>query len=105
MYDPAAPDKMIVARQDLDEKRKQAVMAFVNAQTAGQRGEFRVIVHDPAEVGLSSNAVGSTVTQMYGRFRGGLVGGGGGVGAAASVTGGAGAGAPAGGAGAGGGPR
>jgi hypothetical protein len=91
VYDPANPDKMVSVRQDLDLKRGQAIERYLVAQTAGHVVP-QVIVHDPAEVGLSAIAVGNSVQQAYLRFRGGLQGGGGG-----NVQGGGGASAPTGG--------
>jgi hypothetical protein len=90
LNDPAAPDKMTEARQDLDAKRIVAVQKFLNAQTAGRHADFQVLVHDPADVGVSGVFVDNAVTAMYGRARGGLTtfGGGGG----GSPTGGGGAG-------------
>jgi hypothetical protein len=86
VYDPANPDKMAEARQNLDNRRIQAVHNFLTAQTAGRHLDFQVVVHDPGEVDLGAIPVGNSVQQMYLRFRGGLLGG-----AGASVTGGAGA--------------
>jgi hypothetical protein len=102
IYDPAAPEKMAEARQDLDKKRCNAAQCFLVQQTAGRPVAFNIVVHDPAEVGLSAVPVGLTVNQMYFRFRGGLQGQGGNVqggGGAAGIQGaasglGAGAGGP-----------
>jgi hypothetical protein len=78
-YDGCAPDRLVVSRQELDAQRIQAIQAFLQAQTAGRGGcEFQVVVHDPAEVGLTAIPVNLTVQQMYQRYRGGLLGGGGG---------------------------
>jgi hypothetical protein len=86
IYDPAAPEKMASARQELDDKRKAAVQCFLVQQTAGRPVAFHIEVHDPAEVGLAAVPVGLTINQMYFRFRGGLLNQGG------NVAGGAGAG-------------
>jgi hypothetical protein len=93
IYDSAAPEKMAEAREDLDKKRINAVTCFLVQQTAGRPMAFHIVVHDPAEAGLSAVPVNLSVLQMYYRFRGGLISGG-------NVTGGGGAGG-AGGAGAG----
>jgi hypothetical protein len=89
VYDPAAPDRMVTGRQDLDVKRSQAIERYLVAQTAGHVVP-QVIVHDPAEVGQAAIPVGFTVQQMYFRSRGGLQGGAGGnvVGGAGAVGGG-----------------
>jgi hypothetical protein len=85
-YDPAAPEKMVAARDELNQLRTQAVYRFLNAQTAGSGVAFQVVVHDPADPGLPGSFVGSTMLQLPGRARAGLPGGGG-----ASATGGGGA--------------
>src|SRR5262245_17599496 len=84
-YDPAAPDKMVEARNDLDAKRTQAIYKFLGAQTAGRGIPFQVVVHDPADVGVSGTFIGAVMLQLPGRARAGLAGG-----AGASVTGGGG---------------
>ncbi len=96
VYDPLNPDKMVTARQDLDVKRSQAIERYMVAQTAGHVMP-QVVVHDPAEVGLSAIYVGNAVQQMYLRARGGLQSFGGGTGGGGNVQGGGGAGAPTGG--------
>ena len=98
VYDPANPDRMVTARQELDVKRSQAIERYLVAQTAGHVVP-QVVVHDPAEVGQSANFALIFVPQMYQRVRGGLLGlgGGGAVGGGGNVQGGAGAGAPTGG--------
>lgn len=88
VYDAANPDKVQEVRQELDGKRIVAAQRFLMAQTAGRGVAFQVLVHDPAEVGLSGNFVNSTLQQYYSRARGGLQTGGGG---GATATGGAGA--------------
>jgi hypothetical protein len=101
VYDPAAPDKMVTVRQELDVKRSQAIERYLVAQTAGHVVP-QVIVHDPAEVGQAAIPVGFTVQQMYFRSRGGLQGGTGGGGNVVGGAGAVGTGAGAGGLGAGG---
>jgi hypothetical protein len=78
VYDQTAPEKMVETRQTLDGKRIAAIQAYLTAQTAGRPVQFQVFVHDPAEPSLSSVPVNFAVTQMYFRFRGGLLTGGGG---------------------------
>jgi hypothetical protein len=85
-YDPTAPEKMVAARDELNQLRTQAVYRFLNAQTAGSGVAFQVVVHDPADPGLPGSFVGATLLQLPGRARAGLAGGGG-----ASTTGGGGA--------------
>jgi hypothetical protein len=85
VYDPTAPERTAEARQALDDNRKAAVQRFLVQQTAGHPVAFNIVVHDPAEVGLSAVPVNLTVLQSYFRFRGALQQGG-------NVTGGAGVG-------------
>jgi hypothetical protein len=63
-YDPAAPDKFVEARNELDTKRMQAIQDYLTAQTAGRCLTFHVVRHDPAEVGLSAVPVGVSVRIM-----------------------------------------
>jgi hypothetical protein len=84
-YDAAAPDKMAADREELDNKRKVAIMKFLGAQTAGRPSEFQVLVHDPADVYLPAIAANVAYNQwVLTRPRGGLAtsgGAGGGLGA------------------------
>ncbi len=88
VYDQTVPEKMVETRQTLDGRRIAAVQAYLTAQTAGRPTQFQIYVHDPAEPGLSSVPVNFSVTQMYFRFRGGMMTGQGG----SSVQGGGGGG-------------
>jgi len=91
-YDPAAPDKYVKERMDLDKKRADAVDQYLRAYSAGRPGvSFVVFVHNPSEVGLAAQPVGISVNKMYSTSLGNLPLN------AANVQGGAGA-APAGGA-------
>jgi hypothetical protein len=83
-YDAAAPEKMAEARHDLDAKRAASVQRFLVSYMAGRPVDWHIVVIDPADPGLAAVPVNLTVLQMYGRFRGGLLGQGG------SVVGGAG---------------
>ncbi len=76
-YDPAKPNEMTDKRSDLDARRATAVQNFLTAQTAGRRGAFQVLVHDPAEVGAIDVYAGREFNQMIGRAVGGLPTGGG----------------------------
>jgi hypothetical protein len=95
-YDPAKSDELATKRQDLDAKRVAAIQKFLVAQTAGRRGEFQVLIHDPSEVGATGDWAAGEYLGVLGRVRGGLQTGGGGTtsgGAGAAGGGGAGAGA------------
>ncbi len=85
-YDAANPDRLVENRQLLDAKRIAAVQKFLGVQTAGRPVAFQVLVHDPAEPGVSGVWGAAENAALPGRVRGGLASGGG-----ASVTGGAGA--------------
>jgi hypothetical protein len=97
LYDAANPDRLQQVRQDLDARRVAAVHKFLNVQTVGRPTDFQVLIHDPAETGISG-AYGNVAQKgMIGRARGGLQTGGSGGGASggggaggASATGGAG---------------
>lgn len=92
-YDQACPERYAGARQELDGLRVAAIQKFLVASNAGRCSDFQVLVHDPGDVSVRTNPVGSSVQQMYGRFRGGLstgAGGGGGGGGGGGATGGSG---------------
>jgi hypothetical protein len=78
-YDPAAPDKFVKARNDLDLKRIKAIQQFLTAQTAGRPMAFEVNIHDPGEIGISSIPIGgetraanNSLQKMYMRSEGAL---------------------------------
>jgi hypothetical protein len=81
-YDPAAPEKSTKERFDLNERRGQAVQRFLGAYTAGTGHDFRVVVHDPAEVGIAArpiagdraSGVQGSVPLLYRGFQGVLPG-------------------------------
>jgi hypothetical protein len=100
-YDPATPDKFTQARNDLDQKRSEAVQKYLRAY-AGSRGlAFQVLIHDPNEVGISAAPAGQSILRSNAGAVGVLpLGSGAGGG---SVSGGAGASAGVGGPGASGG--
>jgi hypothetical protein len=101
-YDPACPDRYCGARQELDTARVVAIQKYLTALNCGRPQEYQVKIHDPADVTLSTNGPGRSVTQMYTLFRGGLSGGGAAGAGAGAGAGGAGLIPGAGGAGAGG---
>src|SRR5262245_60134639 len=69
-YDPAAPDKMVNARQDLDARRAQAVERFLQAETAGRPVAWTVAVHVPSEVGLPAVPMQTAIAKHYANFQG-----------------------------------
>jgi hypothetical protein len=93
LYDAANSKKLVELRQELDAKRVAAVQDFLTAQTVGRPVAFQVLVHDPAETGISAVVGNAAANQLAGRVRGGLATGGGSGGSGtggASATGGAG---------------
>jgi hypothetical protein len=84
-YDPAAPEKYPEGRSDLNARRTAAVQKFLTAYTAGRDVAFNVVVHDPADVGMSAIPMGLSIQRMYAGSQGVLptggsnVSGGGGV--------------------------
>lgn len=60
-YDAANPDKMVEGRRDLDDRRANAVLKYVQAQTAGRPMQFEVVVHDPMETGQHAAPVNRSV--------------------------------------------
>jgi hypothetical protein len=100
VYDPSIPERMQVARQELDLKRKVAIERFLIAQTGGKGVDFQIMIHDPSDPSLNAIPANAALQQMFTtRFRGGLPGGGV-LGGSFGGTGGGG-----GGSGTGGGPR
>jgi hypothetical protein len=92
-YDPLNPEQLVTTRTELDAKRKQAILSFLMAQTAGRPTEFNVVAHDPADTGMSAVGANTAVQQMLNtRFRGGLPVGGAGAGGGGGVGGGGGSG-------------
>jgi uncharacterized membrane protein YgcG len=85
VYDPANPDAMITARQDLDARRIAAVQKFMTAQTSGHYA-FQIAVVDPStEVGRPALPIGLAIQQMFSAGRG-VLGSGGGVGGGGGTT-------------------
>ena len=64
LYDPKAPDKFGETRVKLDTERAQAIQAYLAAQTSGRNLTFNVVMHDPAEVGISAVTAGTSVRTM-----------------------------------------
>ena len=71
-YDPGVPNRFVEARNELDRKRVEAVQRYLAAQTEGRPMVFEVVVHDPAEVGISAIPANIAIQQMYTGTRGNL---------------------------------
>jgi hypothetical protein len=85
-YNPAAPDALATRRADLDARRVQAVLKYLQAQTAARPMPWDVTVHDPGEVGLGAVPMQASMTIRDGNFRGVLMGTAGAGGAAGTAT-------------------
>ena len=57
-YDPAMPEKYVLARAELNHKRIQAVQNFLVSYSSGAANHFQVVVHDPPEVGFAAAPLG-----------------------------------------------
>lgn len=60
-YNANNPDRTVDSRRELDEKRANAIVKYVNAQTAGRPMQFEVVVHDPMETGQHAATVNRAV--------------------------------------------
>lgn len=69
-YNPANPEAFVKRRAELDAHRVQAVLRYLQAQTAARPVNWDVTVHDPGEVGLSAVPVATAITQRDANFRG-----------------------------------
>jgi hypothetical protein len=63
-YDPAAPDKFVDGRRQLDLSRATAVKKYLFAVTADQGMTFSVLVHNPPDVGVSAIPDNVAVQQL-----------------------------------------
>jgi hypothetical protein len=73
IYDPKAPDKYAEARTKLDTERAQAIQTYLGAKTSGRNLTFNVVMHDPAEVGISAVTAGQSAAIMQRSSQGILV--------------------------------
>jgi hypothetical protein len=63
VYDPAAPEKFINARRELNEKRVVAIQKYLQAQTADRPMAFEVAIHDPSEKSLAGAQMAISVAR------------------------------------------
>ncbi len=76
LYDPAAPNKYEEQRASLDQHRIQSIQTYLAAETSGRHLNFEVVVHDPPEMGLAAEPVGTSsgrpgiIGKMYLSFQG-----------------------------------
>jgi hypothetical protein len=71
-YDPAVPNQFAEARNELDRKRVDAIHKYLAAETENRPLSFEVVVHDSAEVGISTVPANIAIQQMYTGTRGNL---------------------------------
>jgi hypothetical protein len=69
-YNPAAPDLLAARRAELDTRRVQAILRYLQAQTAARPLPWDVTIHDPGEVGLPAVALQGAIMQRDASFRG-----------------------------------
>jgi outer membrane protein OmpA-like peptidoglycan-associated protein len=84
-YDPAAPEKLVAARQELDAARAQAVHRYLAASTAPRPLSFEVQVLDTPDLTMNAQGPATAVRGYPNQFLSGL---GGGAGALAGAGGG-----------------
>jgi hypothetical protein len=90
--DASTVDKFADERSKLDSRRVEAVRKALAAMTAGRGVSFEILVHDPHEVGMSSNAMARQVQQRDNGMQGVLTAPSGTIGANPASTGGGGGG-------------
>jgi hypothetical protein len=73
-YDPAAPDKMVAARDDLNVRRAEAIKRYLAASTAGRGLNFEVQTIDPADISFRAEGPANSVRGWPGRFASGIDG-------------------------------
>lgn len=64
-YNAEKPQEFVKTRMELNQKRVASIQKYLGAQTSGRALSFRVVVHDPAEVGQAAVPVDNAVRQMY----------------------------------------
>jgi len=86
-FNQEKPDEFAEARKELDAKRAAAIQRYLNAQTAGRPMTFEVLIHDPAEPGISGISARAAVVVHRLSYQGTISGGGGGGGATSTSIG------------------
>jgi hypothetical protein len=72
IYDSANPEKVAVDRAKLDNDRREAILRFLTAETAGRGLVFTVDVHDAPTPGYAAFPYGIAVQKHYLNFQGAL---------------------------------
>jgi hypothetical protein len=73
-YDPAAPDKMVAARDDLNAHRAAAIQRYLASSTAGRPLTFDIQVIDPADISFKAEGPANAVRGWPSRFQSGIGG-------------------------------
>ncbi len=79
-YNADKPDELTDSRRDLDNRRGAAIQKYLTAQTAGRPMHFDVLIHDPAEVGISGVSARNAILSQRTNYSGVLGSAGGGAG-------------------------
>ncbi len=75
VYDDKAPEKTVVARNDLDQKRASAVIAYLNARPASRGTAFSVQAIDIDDPTINAEGPATAVRGLRQQFRSGISGG------------------------------
>lgn len=73
-YDPAHPEKVAVARTDLDQKRSQAILSYLNTRPNTRGAAFEVTTIDIADPGINAAGPASAVRGLNTQYRSTLTG-------------------------------
>jgi hypothetical protein len=73
VFDPEQPEKLATDRSKLDSDRREAILRYLNAETAGRTVvAFTVDVHDAPTPGYFSTPYGIAIQKHYNNFDGKL---------------------------------
>jgi hypothetical protein len=72
VYDPEHPEKLAADRAKLDTDRREAILRYLNAETAARQVAWTVDVHDAPTPGYFSTPYGIAVQKHYNNFQGAL---------------------------------
>lgn len=73
-FDPAAPERAVQVRTDLDQKRAQAVLSYLNTRPNTRGVAFEVVAIDIADPGTNSAGPASAVRGLNTQYRSTLTG-------------------------------
>jgi hypothetical protein len=75
VYDEKAPEKTVAARADLDTKRQQAILAYLNTRVAAKNTPFSVLPIDIQDPSTNSAGPAAAVRGLTLQYRSGITGG------------------------------